>query len=224
MAKDHANWLVGVLPQHAEVTNLERLGPNLVRVDRKSAPPAIIGVISADQVRTADCEALLNGTPRPDLILNIPKAATWQGEVIDRLEAQGVAWGKMYDLYRALNMEDDVSSYRNPSLSFIERLFQQHRNVGYLERVSDQVYRLHRVTGGPVVVALTDAYEVTADTVRTAYGALAPFDILLKNTPYGRVSSQGWATAAELGIEICDQSSIFTRLRNDGEADHQSDR
>jgi hypothetical protein len=68
------------------------------------------------------------------------------------------------------------------------------------------------VKGDSVVVALTDAYEVTADAVRTAYDALAPFDVLLKNTPYGRISSQGQAAAAELGVEVCDQSSIFSRL------------
>ncbi|WP_300290455.1 hypothetical protein [Brevundimonas sp.] len=177
-------------------------------------------MISTDPVRMDDCEELLGGSPRPDFILNIPKSAKWLGDVIDTLEAQGLSWGKMYDLYRALNFENDVSDYRNPGLSFIERLFQQHRNVDHLERVSDQVYRLHRGKGEPVVVALTDAYEVTADAVRSAYGLLAPFDVLLKNTPYGRISTQGSAAAAELGIEICDQSSIFTRLRNDGAGDH----
>lgn len=118
----------------------------------------------------------------------------------------------MYDLYRGLNFEDDLSAYRNPSLSFIERMFRQHRNVVRLERVFDQVYRLHRAKGDPVVVALTDAYEVTADAVRTAYETLSPFQVLLKNTPYGSISSQGKAAAAELGIEVCDQCSIFSRL------------
>jgi hypothetical protein len=212
MAKDHANWLIGVLPQHEQVAQVERLGMGLVRIARRKAPPAIVGVISASPVQIADYEALLAGDPRPQFILNIPKAALWEGKAIDNLEAQGVAWGKMYDLYRGLNGEDDLSDYRNPSLSFIERLFHQHRNVVGVERVSDQVYRLHRMQGDPVVVALTDAYEVTADAVRAAYGALAPFNVLLKNTPYGRISQLGQAVAAELGVQVCDQSSIFARL------------
>lgn len=212
MAKDHANWLISVLPQHEQVAQVERLAPGLVRIDRKKAPPAIVGVISANPVQIAGYQALLAGDPRPQFILNIPKAAPWQGEAIDNLEAQGLAWGKMYDLYRGLNSEDDLSDYRNSSLSFIERLFHQHRNVVGVERVSDQVYRLRRMQGDPVVVALTDAYEVTADTVRTAYEALAPFDVLLKNTPYGRISRLGQAVAAELGVQVCDQSSIFARL------------
>lgn len=212
MTKDHANWLIGVLPQHAEVAHVERIGHRLVRVDRKKAPSAIVGVIWANPVQIADYEALLVGDPRPQMILNIPKTALWVGEAIDKLEFEEVAWGKMYDLYRALNDEDDLSAYRNPSLLFIERLFRQHRNVIEVERVFDQVYRLHRAKGDPVTVALTDAYEVTADAVRTAYDVLAPFDVLLKNTPYGSISSQGQAVAAKLGVEVCDQSSIFSRL------------
>ena len=174
--------------------------------------PAIVGVISADPVQIKDYEALLASDLRPQFILNIPKAAPWQGEAIDNLEAQGVAWGKMYDLYRGLNGEDDLSNYRNPSLLHIERLFRQHRSVVGIKRVSDQVYRLDRVRGDSVVVALTDAYEVTADAVRTAYETLAPFEVLLKNTPYGRISQLGLAAAAQLGVRVCDQSSIFARL------------
>lgn len=212
MAKDHLNWLISILPKHEEVAQIERIGPGLVRINRRKAPPAIVGVISANPVQIADYEALLAGDPRPHFILNIPKAAPWQGEAIDNLETQGVAWGKMYDLYRGLNSEDELSDYRNPGLSFIERLFHQHKNVLSVERVSDQVYRLHRRQGDPVVVALTDSYEITADAVRTAYGALAPFDVLLKNTPYGRISKLGQAAAAELGVQVCDQSSIFACL------------
>ena len=212
MAKNHADWLIGVLPQHEQVAQVERLGTGLVRVHRKIASPVIIGVIWADPVQTSDFEVLLASDPRPQFILNIPKSGRWAGEAIDNLQSKGVAWGKMYDLYRGLNGEDDLSDYRNPGLTFVERLFRQHRNVASVERVFDEVYRLHRKKGGPVTVALTDAYEVTADAVRTAYDSLAPFDVLLKNTPYGRISSQGLTAAAELGIEICDQSSIFSRL------------
>lgn len=212
MAKDQVNWLIGVLPQHHEVEHVERLGPGIVQIDRKKAPRAVVGVISANPVQIADFDALLAGDAHLQFILNKLKTAPWTGEAIDFLEAQGVAWGKMYDLYRGLNLEDDLSNYRNPSLSFIERLFRQHRNVVDVERVFDLVYRLHREQGDPVVVALTDAYEVTADAVRTAHDALAPFDVLLKNTPYGKISSYGMSAAAELAIEVCDQSSIYSRL------------
>ena len=212
MAKDQAHWLAGALPNHDEVERVEQIGPDLLRVVRKKAPPTTIGVLGLQMVQLTDCQPLLDGDPRPDFIVNIPKEAIWQGEAIDHLQEEGVGWGKMYDLYRALNSEDELSGYRNPGLSFIERIFKQHNNVAVAERISDQVYRLHRYKGDPVVVALTDAYDVTADAVRTAHQALGPFDVLLKNTPYGRISSQGQATAQSLNMEICNQSSIFTRL------------
>ncbi|CAO4181364.1 hypothetical protein [Methylorubrum extorquens] len=212
MAKDHANWLISSLQRHSEVTEAIRILPDIVRVDRRRAPSAIIGVISANPVQSSDYAALIAAVPQPVFILNIPKLALWTGESIAELKAKNIAWGKMYDLYRALNSEDDLSDYRNPSLSFVERYFRQHQNVIDIERIYDQVYRLHRGKGEPLLVALTDAYEVTADTVRTAYDLLAPFDILLKNTPYGRISSQGSAAAKGLGVEVCDQSSILDRI------------
>lgn len=212
MAKDHANWLISSLQRHSEVTEAARVLPGIVRVDRRKAPSAIIGVISASPVQSSDYAALIAATPQPVFILNIPTLALWTGEAIAELEAENIAWGKMYDLYRALNSEDDLSNYRNPSLSFVERYFRQHRNVIDIERIYDQVYRLHRARGEPLLVALTDAYEVTADTVRTAYDSLAPFDILLKNTPYGSISSQGSVAAKGLGVEVCDQSSILDRI------------
>jgi hypothetical protein len=212
MSKDNSNWLIGSLQRHEKVASVVRIERNVVQIDRKAAPSAIVGVISAKQVEIGDYTQLLSTKPRPQFILNIPNVALWTGQAIYDLECEGVAWGKMYDLYRALNQEDDVSVYRNPSWSFIERLFHQHNNINLVERLFDQVYRLHRKSGDSIVVALTDAYEVTADAVRTAYDTLAPFDILLKNTPYGRVSQLGRTVAGQLGVEICDQSSIFGRL------------
>lgn len=212
MSKDHTPWLIGSLQTHEQVASAVRIERNVVQIDRKAAPSAIVGVISAKLVEVGDYTQLLSANPRPQFILNIPNLAMWTGQAINDLESEGVAWGKMYDLYRALNKEDDVSVYRNPSLSFIERLFRQHNNIIAVERLFDQVYQLHRKSGDSIVVALTDAYEVTADAVRTAYDTLAPFDVLLKKTPYGRVSQLGRDVAGQLGVEICDQSSIFGRL------------
>ncbi|MCA3351302.1 MAG: hypothetical protein INF97_11955 [Roseomonas sp.] len=212
MSKDHSFWLIGSLQQHEKVARVVRLARDVIQIDRKEAPPAIVGVISTKRVEITDYTQLLSTEPRTQFILSIPNVALWTGRAINDLEFKGVAWGKMYDLYRALNNEANVSFYRNPSLTFIERLFNQHNNIVRVERLFDHVFRLHRKTGDSIVVALTDAYEVTADAVRTAYDTLAPFDVLLKNTPYGRVSQLGREVADQLGVEICDQSSIFGRL------------
>ena len=114
MAKDQSHWLIGVLPQHHDVAQAERIGRGLVMVQRKDMSPAVIGVLSANPVTCADLEPFLAGEPRPAMIVNIPTRASWTGEAIDKLEAEGIAFGKMYDLYRGLGRDDDLSTYRNP--------------------------------------------------------------------------------------------------------------
>ncbi|GJL97962.1 MAG: hypothetical protein DHS20C06_17790 [Hyphobacterium sp.] len=213
MAKDPSRWLVGVLPQHREVTNVNQIGKGVVVVDRKDAPEALVGIIANDSIWELDCEALASSSkPQPDFIVSMKNTARWQGEAIDYLESKQIAWGKMYDLYRGLNYEKDLSAYRNPSLCFARRLLEQHQNVCAVEWVSDLAFRLLRLRGDAIIVALSDAYELTADAVRVAYHDLAPFDVLMKNTPYGSISSKGAAAAKELGVEICDQSSIYQVL------------
>jgi len=212
MPRDQSKWLVGVLPQHTSVSRAERIGRGLVLVERKDLPPAIVGIISANPVTRADLEAPLAAQPQPDFILNIPNDASWTGEAIIELEAEGVAFGKMYDLYRALRMNDDLSTYRNPEFDFVERIMTQHRNVVELARLSDRVYRVTRYVGEDLVVALSKDYEVTADAVRTAYARYAPFDVLFKTNPYGRISSQGREAADKLGVRVVDANELHSVL------------
>jgi hypothetical protein len=212
MPRDLSNWLVGVLPQHNEVTNAERISRGLVRIERKEMPPVIVGIPSANPVSSADLQSLLTKQPRPDFILNIPSNAAWTGEAINELRDEGIAFGKMYDPYRGLNTETDLSTYRNPEFEFVERLLEQHHNVTFLTRISDRVYRVHRVCGDDVIIALSQDYEMTADAVRTAFEQYEPFDVLFKTNPYGRISNQGRAVAKSLGIQVLDAEGIYNCL------------
>jgi len=128
------------------------------------------------------------------------------------LAEAGVAYGKMYDLYRALWREDDVRVYQNPEFYYAERLFEQHSNVAGWDHISDQSYEVTLWNGGKLIIALTQAYEVTADEVRSTYASLKPFDVLFKTNPYGRVSSQGHNAAKLLNVQIVDASSLHAVL------------
>ena len=212
MAKDLSNWLAGVLPAHWTVASASRIGRNLVRIERKEQPPAIIAVISADPVTLADLEPVWGMDPRPEFVLNIPKAAGWTGEAIMELDSKGVAYGKMYDLYRGLNQDDNLSAYKNPEVYFVERIFNQHWNVAFLTRVSDRKYCLIRNNGGDVVVILSDAYEVTADVVRTAHTKQAPFDILFRTNPFSRVATHALDVAHSLGVSVVNADELHVAL------------
>lgn len=215
MNSDRSLWLARNLLKHDEVATAERIGPGLVSVKRKtpSRPSAIVGVVAVKRVTVDDVDPFLVSGNRPDIIINVPNNALWDGSAIELLESEGIAFGKMYDLYRGLNQEGELSQYQNPEFFFTERIFDQNDHVAYRERVSDRAYRLSMMNGEVIVVVLSQDYEVTADTVRTSYSDHKPFDILLKTNPYGRISTEAVNVAAEVGIRLADAKSFYKVLR-----------
>lgn len=212
MVKDVSTWLAGVLPKHDEVVSASLVGRGLVRIERKTQPPALVAPISADPVTLPDLEPIWAMDPRPEFVLNIPNAAGWTGEAITQLEFQGIAYGRMYDLYRALNQNDDLSDYKNPEIYFVERIFNQHSNVIIPERLSNRKYRVIRRNGGDLVVALSDAYDVTADVVRTVHTKQAPFDLLFRTNPYSRIAPTALEVAHSLGISMVNAAELLRAL------------
>ena len=99
----------------------------------------------------------------------------------------------------------------NPEYYFVERIIDQHRNVVCESAFPTASINL-RLVGPELVIAMTQAYEVTADVVRTAYAEHAPFDVLLKTNPYGRISVQGREVSEKLGIRIVDEEEIHEVL------------
>lgn len=213
MGKDQALWLAGTLPQHHEVARAEREGRGLVLIERKSKPVTRVGVLTVDEVTPVDVEPFLPEAGRPAMIIVIPTRALWTGDAIRAVESEGIAWGKMYDLYRALNQEDDLALYTNPGREFVDRMLDQHRNIAAWERISDRSYRIVKAVGSDLNIATSQEYELTADAVRDAYARLAPFDILLNTNPYGRISAQAKAVAAKLEINIADSDSLYKLLK-----------
>lgn len=212
MIKNESEWLLSSLLVHREVSGVTRVNDFLVAIARKEMPGCIVAAISGTRVTETDLEPLLTTGVRPEMIVSIPKGMVWEGAAIRRLESVGVAYGRMYDLYRAINNEADLSKYINPELFYVRRLFAQHPNVIESEPVTDRLYVLRRHLGQEILVALSDDYEVTADVVRTACDKHGDFHVLLKNNPYGRISRQGIEAAAKLGFKILDQEDFFRML------------
>jgi hypothetical protein len=91
-------------------------------------------------------------------------------------------------------------------------MIDRHRNVALRRRLSDRVYHVTRYSGPDLVIALSQAYEVTADVVRTSYADHAPFDILLKTNPYGGISIQGREVAKKLSIRVVNEEGLYQVL------------
>jgi hypothetical protein len=212
MPKDQSNWLASSLMQHHDVAHTRRVERNVIEVVREQMPPVLVGIVATDKVLAEDIIALLDREPPPGFIVSVPNSGTWSGDAVSLAEGRGIAFGRMYDLYRGLRENEHLEDYVSPERYHVERMLRQHRNVSSLIRMSDRSYRVCRILGDDVIVALSQDYEMTADAVRTAFDRYAPFDVLLKTTPYGGISKQGRTAAAELSIKVLNADGLYSYL------------
>lgn len=210
MSASSAAFVANALKSHTEVSSAIALDETRVAVDRKKYGNCIIGCISSRAVGDEDVSALA-ADGGLDFIVNIPKEALWAGSAIDLLEAQGLGWGGVKDLFSALGTEH-VRGFISKEYLFIERIFREHGSVESYERLSDRVYRLKRRGKDDVVVALVNDYDVTADSVRTAWDRHGPFTDILANNPNCRWSDEANQAAEALGVNLLTLSDFMGRL------------
>jgi len=212
MGLSPAGWVSKVLPDQPDVTKATPLALNLVEVERADLPTFLLGVISVRLVTPDAVGPFLKGNSRPSFLVTIPKEAVWTGVAIEALRANNMAFGGMGDLHRALR-KDDPSDYVFKEYAYVEQRLRQHRSVIRIDRLYDRVWQIHRNPGNPLNIAISNAYDLTADGVRTAYDNYAPFDILFHTNNMGRITQEAHAAAGELGIELIRSDELFERLR-----------
>jgi hypothetical protein len=164
-----------------------------------------------DIVTSEVVEPFFDGHLHPSFVVNIPKDGVWTGGAIEALQANSIAFGGMGDLHRAIR-EDDPRGYVFKEYAYVERRLQQHRLVTDIDRLYDRVWRVHRASRATLDVAISNAYDLTADEVRTAHDRYTPFDILFHTNTMGRITQEAHAAAQELGIELVTSGELFERL------------
>jgi hypothetical protein len=164
------------------------------------------GVISPDHVRP-----LLSQATKPEFVMNVPSKSIWSGAAIEMVHATPAAFGGLGDLARAAR-GGDVPSYRNKEFEFYERAIRQHSNVRDVGRVYDHVFEVLRRHGDSLIVALLDGYHVSAEDVRNARDRYGRFDVGVKMTSYGSVTSQAEAAAESMGAEAVTLKGLMSRL------------
>src|SRR5690606_36426847 len=112
-------------------------------------------------------------------------AAIWHGCAIDYLHRHHVGWGGLGEIFSALHTID-YGAIQKREYEFVEHGLLKHTRVARLERLYDRVFKVHR-TGvlKPLVVALINSYELSADEVRNAVKNYGKFDLILKTNPNG---------------------------------------
>jgi len=140
-----------------------------------------------------------------------PRISDEKGNAILVAEMHGMGWGGLGTLMAAV-ADGDAETAQPKEYRFAQRLLEQHKNVDIAYRIYDEIFRLERKQGDELLVAILNDYEMTADNVRTQYETYGPFDIIYKTNPNGRPTSEAYAAAEALGIEIHNSKEIMRRL------------
>lgn len=209
-----ARWIAEKLKEEGDFAKIEPLGSGFLTITRKGQPSFTAAAIGVDDVVTSAHVTPVFGVDgiEPEFVVNVPSKAIWEGEAIDFIHDQPAAWGNLGDLIRA-SRDAPVSSYRNKQYRFFEQAFRQHDAVENVARLYDRVYRLHRSRSrADLTIVLVDAYDMSAEDVRHARDLYGAFDVAVKMTSYGSVTSAATATAASMGAQALKFGELMGRL------------
>src|SRR5262249_17086902 len=119
--------------------------------------------------------------------------------------------GGLGDLMRAVSLPD-VRAYRPDDLAFAERCLRQHSKVTNWRRLDDRRYKVSRKDLRDVTALFLNAYDVTADEVRTAREGYGDLTMVVMTNPNARATSAAHATARTLGCKIYDWRAFLGAL------------
>ncbi|MCG7637726.1 MULTISPECIES: hypothetical protein [unclassified Alteromonas] len=170
---------------------------------------AVIGVKGV--IKDTDVLPLFEADDSPQLVVNIPSRVLWDGMAIDAIHAQSAAFGTFGDIDRAARTSD-AGSFRDKNMVFFINAMQQHSNVMSISYVYDSVFRVDRVSGTSLTIAVIDAYNMSAEDVRNSRTRIGDFDIVVKSTSYGSITPQAEAAAESLGAEALTFKELMQRL------------
>ena len=207
-----AAWVAGRVRKLDDVTAVDVLSPNSLRISRNDYPPFVAGVLSEAVVTKAHVEGVLSVAADAEIVVNIPVESKWTGSAIEAARGSRVAWGGLRDLM-SVARRDDVRGYERGEYQFAERLLGQFGIVERIEREADRLWILHRKQGLlPLRVIVLSDYELTGDSVRTARDRYGAFDVVFLNNPNGKPTAQAQAVANALGVPILMAGELKGRL------------
>jgi len=170
---------------------------------------AVLGVRGV--IQPYDVTPLFGGVNKPQFVMNVPSMSLWSGAAIDLVHAAGAAFGKLGDIARAAST-GDAGSFRDENMGFFINAMKQHRNVSSVSYVFDTVFKAERNSGSSLVVAVIEAYHMSAEDVRNARARVGLFDIVVKSSSYGSITDQALKAANLMGTEALTFGELMSRL------------
>lgn len=205
-------WVENHIDANAGFKLLGRTAEDFLLIEDRQGRTSPVAVIGAKPVvMPADVAPLLAHATKPEFVVNIPSSASWSGPAIAMVHAVPAGFGSLGDLGRAAR-QGDLSGYRNKEFGFFERAIGQHSNVCHLTRLYDAVFVADRYSGRALTIALVDAYNMSAEDVRATRSKYGTFDIALKMSSYGGITSAAKQAAASMGAEALMFRELMRRL------------
>lgn len=204
-------WVAENLRKKDEVSAVEVLANQVLRVSRVNHGRFVGGIISASRVEAATISSIVHGEHPVEIIANVPNESYWTGEALRLAKENHIATGAYADLFRVLRVAE-VRNYQPKEFEFIERGLDQHDRISKIDRLHDRMYRITRDGLPDLTVAMLNEYELTADHLRTARQRYGEFSIAVITNPNGTPTSTAMEVAKSVGVEILKWGPFFGRL------------
>ena len=212
MSQNVTDWVAQRLREIDSLEIVGRTSEDFLIVRSKDEYTFLVAVLGLrNLIGQSDLEPLFTGANKPQLIINVPTDTLWSGSAIHYIHAQCAAFGSLGDVSRAA-CTGDAGSFRDGNMGFFINAMKQHTNVFDVSYVNDRVFEVDRINGANLTVAIIDAYNMSAEDVRNARARLGNFDVVVKSTSYGSITSQAKEAAHSMGAEALTFRDLMGRL------------
>ncbi|WP_213957106.1 hypothetical protein [Variovorax sp. dw_954] len=197
MNNKETDWVANRLEKESAVVG--RTPEGFLVVSSRHGCTFVVAVLGMQNViGRSEVAPLFDGATKPQLVVNVPSKTLWSGTAIDYIHAASAAFGTFGDIARAADMED-AGSFRNKNIGFFINAMKQHSNVTSVSYIYESVFKVDCRIGASVIVAVIDAYNMSAEDVRNAKARFGHFDVVVKSSSYGSITGQAEAAAKSMG-------------------------
>ncbi len=212
MNNEATNWVANKLVTMEGLEIAERTPEDFLLVKSRNDYTFLVAVLGVNNVvGLSDVEPLFAGATKPQLVINVPSKTLWSGTAIDRIHAASAAFGTLGDVSRAAHTAD-AGSYRDKNMGFFINAMKQHTNVSSVSYVYETVFKVDRKIGTSLVIAVIEAYNMSAEDVRNAKTRFGHFDVVVKSSSYGSITDQAEEAAKSMGSQALTYRELMLRL------------
>lgn len=196
-----ADWACDKLISHDQILKVEHVEDHLVQMNVKDyAQDVLVAIMSERKVTLANIPNVCRSS-RIDFLLNIPKNAYFDGDLLSFAENTPFGVGGLGDLYTAVN-EKEFLCYLPKEVRFILRGLRQHTAVSSVSRDNNRLYIIGRFGKNPFRVLALNEYDLTADAIRSGIDLYGHCDFVLASNPNCRLSSAAQEAARSAGTGV----------------------